>query len=135
MNNNTIICPRCGKQVDLSDTSVYESEHTETNVVGRYIRTSNYTRREVMCRSCAFYRNRAESFFGKLLWILALIICVTFIVCSFYFSWGNGGFIKKAIAGVFIGLVAGFFMSEFLKYCFYAYDNVKMFFVRRKNKI
>lgn len=135
MNNETIKCPRCGKQVDLTETSVYVSEHTDTNVAGRYIRTSNYTRREVMCRSCARYRNQAEGIFKMLIWILAVIIAIGLIVYSYSLPSITAGIVARIICSTIIGIVVGFFLAEFLKYCFYAYDNIKMFFVRRMNRI
>lgn len=132
--NRTIKCPRCGKEVDLTEASVYVSEHTDTNVAGRYIRTSNYTQHEIMCKGCAFYRNRAESFFKVLIWVLAVIISVVLVAVSYTLSFVNGGIVARIIYSVLIGTIAGFFLAEFLKYCFYAYDNIKMFFVRRKNR-
>jgi hypothetical protein len=132
--NSAFRCPRCGKKVDLTEASVYVSDHTDTNVAGRYIRTSNYTQHEIMCKGCAFYRNRAESFFKVLIWVLAVIISVVLVAVSYMFSFVNGGIIARIIYSVLIGTIAGFFLAEFLKYCFYAYDNIKMFFVRRKNR-
>lgn len=132
--NRTIKCPRCGKEVDLTEASVYVSEHTDTNVAGRYIRTSNYTQHEIMCKGCALYRNRAEGFFKVLIWIFAVIISVVLVAVSYTLSFVNGGIVARIIYSVLIGTIAGFFLAEFPKYCFYAYDNIKMFFVRRKNR-
>ena len=134
IRNSTFLCPRCGKEVDLTGASVYVSEHTDTNVAGRYIRTSNYTQHEIMCKGCALYRNRAEGFFKVLIWILAVIISVVLVAVSYTLSFINGGIVARIIYSVLIGTIAGFFLAEFLKYCFYAYDNIKMFFVRRKNR-
>lgn len=134
IGNRIIKCPRCGKYIDLTEASIYVSEHTDTKVAGRNIITSNYTRNEIMCRSCAFYRNHAEKLFEKLIWVLTLVISIGLIFISYAIPSVTGGILSRIVGGVLIGALVGVLLTEFIKYCFYAYDNIKMYFVRKMNK-
>ena len=90
--------------------------------------STNVKEHELMCNSCASFRNKAEKFFNA-------IGCLFMVICSIvFYKIMNGSGIGGVLASMFAGAMAGSLLMIVLRFFFYIFDEIRMFFVRRHSK-